>query len=162
MSSSKVSITPYCPADQDFLKEMQYEALFVPEGAKPFPWSILEAPNIRKYYADFGEEGDHAFLAEMDHQPIGAVWARSFTETNPGYGFVATDIPELSIALSKNFTGKGIGSKLMETMIDHLKANGYRAVSLSVDRNNPAMRIYERLGFEVFKEEGNPTMVRWL
>ncbi len=139
---------------------MQYEALFVAPGSTPFPISILDEPHIRKYYIEWGRRGDQAFIAQNEKQPVGAVWSRIFPKTEPGYGFVAEDVPELSMALVASSRGQGVGTRLLNSMIQELKKH-HRGVSLSVDRSNPAFRLYQRMGFHVVKAEGNPTMVQW-
>jgi len=44
---------------------MFYTALHVPEGADPFPKSIIEAPNLAKYIANWGRPDDIALVAEQ-------------------------------------------------------------------------------------------------
>ena len=40
-----------------------------------------------------------------------------------------------------------MGRALLEALLTTARAQGYRALSLSVDRENPALRLYERVGF---------------
>jgi ribosomal protein S18 acetylase RimI-like enzyme len=87
-------------------------------------------------------------------KPIGAVWIRSFTKNNKGYGFVEEGIPELSIALLPEYRGKGLGSFMLETLIDKIKGK-YKALSLSVNEANPAVNLYKRFGFKVVKRSGS-------
>ena len=58
-----ITIRNGAPADEFFLKEMTYQAIYSPKGAGFLPRKILEKPAIRRYYADFGIEGDVAFIA---------------------------------------------------------------------------------------------------
>jgi ribosomal protein S18 acetylase RimI-like enzyme len=60
---------------------------------------------------------------------------------------VATDVPELSIGVAAEARGRGVGSALLDALLTLARERGYRAVSLSVDRRNPARRLYERKGF---------------
>ncbi len=138
---------------------MLYHALFVPEGAAPFPRSILEEPHICKYYEGWGRPGDQALIAEVDGLKVGAVWVRKFRASDPGYGFVSEEIPELNISLIPGMEGHGLGTKLMLSMIDLLKSTNESGVSLSVDKSNMAIRLYTRLGFQIVKEHGNPTLL---
>jgi len=48
--------------------------------------------------------------------------------------------------------GQGLGEQLMTAMLDLLKAKGYPSVSLSVSKDNPAVRFYQRLGFVTVEE----------
>lgn len=140
--------------DEPFLFEMLYLSLFVPEGGKPFEQSILDNPDISKYVKEWGREGDTGFIVLMDGEPVGSITSRFFTEENKGYGFIDEAIQELSMAIKPAFRGQGIGSNLLKTMLDELKKNGVRAVSLSVDHRNPALRLYSRFGFVAVKKDG--------
>ncbi len=56
-------------------------------------------------------------------------------------------IPEnvlVYIAVHKDFRGKGIGSSLLRRTIEECKGD----VALHVEKNNPAKRLYERVGFD--------------
>ena len=65
------------------------------------------------------------------------------------------------MAVFDGYRGRGFGTQLMQLLIDSLRDGGFGKVSLSVDRRNPALRLYERFGFEVVREKGNAfTMVK--
>ena len=64
------------------------------------------------------------------------------------------ETPELAISVFPEFRGYGIGTKLMKKLFGILQANGYVRTSLSVQKNNPAVRFYERLGYQIV--EGKP------
>lgn len=51
-----------------------------------------------------------------------------------------------------NYRGKGIGTELMKEMLKLLKEKGYSKTSLSVQKNNPAVKMYQKVGFEVSNE----------
>lgn len=141
--------------DQAFLTEMLYLAFFVPEGAAPFPRSILDRPDILKYHMGYGKKGDYGFLALTGEEAVGAIWCRLHSQDNPGYGFVRSDVPELNIALLPAARGQGIGQQLMQYLEEELRAEGVPGISLSVDnRNTTAHYIYQKLGYEQVKEEG--------
>jgi len=56
-------------------------------------------------------------------------------------------IPEnilVYIAVDKNYRGQGIGQSLMKKAIDYAEG----AIALHVEPDNPAKKLYERLGFE--------------
>ena len=46
----------------------------------------------------------------------------------------------------------GIGTALMRDMLEFLKNKGYRRTSLSVQKVNYAVRMYQKVGFEVIDE----------
>ncbi|MEL7006008.1 MAG: GNAT family N-acetyltransferase [Bacteroidota bacterium] len=147
-------------SEKGFLREMTFLALFVPEGAEPFPRSILDSPDILKYYDGWGREGDLALVLENTSTGtlVGASWARCFTFQNKGYGFLDGQTPEVEIALKGNVRGKGYGTLLINQLIEELRKMGFVHVSLSVDRRNPAIELYKRLGFIVVKTDSNPVM----
>lgn len=150
-----ITIREGAPADEFFLKEMTYQAIYSPKGGGFLPRKILEEPAIRRYYADFGRAGDAAFVALVDEAAVGAVWIRFATAAPKGYGFVRAEVPELTLAVLPAFRGHGIGTALLERLLTHLRATNLEAVSLSVARSNPARRFYERCGFQVLKNQRN-------
>ena len=140
-------IRPATADDQALLTEMQYEAFFVPPGAERFPRSILDEPAIRPYHVDFrSEPGDVGVVAVDDDRPIGAAWVRLVQ----GYGVVDDRTPELGVAVVADRRGEGVGSALLTALFGRVQR-----CSLSCDDRNPAIRLYQRLGFEVVEREGH-------
>jgi [ribosomal protein S18]-alanine N-acetyltransferase len=134
--------------DEDFLWEMLYHSIHVPEGQPLPPRSVLKEPHIHRILSGWGREGDQALIAtDSAEKSIGAVYVRLFDETNKTYGYVDNETPILGIAMLPEYRGKGIGSLLLEGIMKEAKASGYKKISLSVDPNNPALRLYERFGF---------------
>ncbi|MBC8374793.1 MAG: GNAT family N-acetyltransferase [FCB group bacterium] len=141
------------PSESGFLKEMLYESLFVPKGRKAYPRSVLELPELLKYYKDWGSiPHDLAVVAEENGQLVGAVWGRAHQPPCEGFGFVGIDIPEIGVAVFPAFRSKGIGTELINSISRQYQARELSSISLSVDRNNPAKALYDRLGFLVVKE----------
>jgi ribosomal protein S18 acetylase RimI-like enzyme len=98
----------------------------------------------------WGRPGDTVLIAVDDAFPVGAAWYRLFRRDLPGYGFVDEETPELAIAVVPSRRGRGIGEALLEALCDRARQDGYRALSLSVERENPALRgFYEAHGFAV-------------
>ncbi len=131
---------------------MFYTALHVPEGAVPFPKSIIEEPHLAKYIANWGRPDDIALVAEQNGQLIGAVWCRLLKAAEKGYGYVDDQTPELSLAIDANFRNQGLGTQLMEKAFIALVEKGFSQVSLSVDQDNKAVNLYKRVGFEIVEE----------
>ena len=151
------------PKDLPFLREMLYEALFVPEGGKPFPRTALDLPEIARYLRAWGRLGDIGLVAREGGVPVGAAWCRVFGQNDRGFGFVAEDVPELTVAVNRETRGRGIGTRLLKRLFAEARAAGYRDLSLSVDHRNRAVRLYRRLGFEVVAASGTSfTMTRAL
>jgi GNAT superfamily N-acetyltransferase len=143
--------------DQPFLRAMVFEALFVPPGADPFPPETVDVP-IAHYHEHFGDRpGDLGVIAEdAAGRPIGAAWVRRFPSTDPGYGFVDENTPELTIATMTSHRGQGVGTLLLQDLMAMLER-----CSLSVDRRNRAMALYERLGFRPWAADGDSVTLLW-
>lgn len=132
------------------LPEFLYQAIFIPEGIELPPRSIINDPRIFVYIKDFGiQSGDLGVVAEQNGQVIGAAWTRII----PAFGHIDVDTPELAISVLPEFRGYGIGTRLLIKLFVVLRANGYVRTSLSVQKNNPAVRLYERLGYRITQEK---------
>ncbi len=136
------------PFEFECLVDFLYNAIFVPEGCEPPPRSIVDTPALQVYVADFGKPEDYGLVAEVDSKRIGAIWARIMND----YGHIDDATPSLALSVNKAFRGKGVGTALLKSLLGLLDEKGYEKVSLSVQRNNPAHRLYARLGFEVVAE----------
>ena len=148
--------------DVPFLWDMMYEAAAVAESMRVLgKEKALSLPVNRKYVEEWGRPGDAGVIAidQMD-QPLGAAWYRLHPAEAPGYGFISSTIPELTIGVRADARGQGIGQALLQALIALAQSQGYAALSLSVDRNNPARHLYERFGFcDAFVSTGEDTSV---
>lgn len=154
----------YRRADADdlpFLATMLGEAaVWRPDLPTPTGEEALADARYAMYLDGWPRPGDYGLVAEQA-DPVGAAWYRTYTEENHGYGFVADDVPELSIAVVAARRGEGIGRRLLVGLIDACRTEGFRAISLSVSEQNPARRLYESVGFVFAAEHGGSwTMVR--
>ena len=68
-----------------------------------------------------------------------------FVPLGLGASFVADDVPELVIAVEDGCEGRGVGSRLLDGL---LARSGDRTIVLTARTTNPAIRLYERFGFE--------------
>ncbi len=83
---------------------------------------------------------------------VGAAWARILSGEVPGYGNVDENTPEFAISVRPEFRRRGIGEELLNRLITKLASQGYAQVSISVQKTNPAHRLYQRMGFEVLHD----------
>lgn len=142
-------IRPLKQEEIPLLEEFLYQAIFIPSGLEPLPRSILKEPDLDIYIKDFGQQPDDwALAAEVDGRLVGAVWVRIMKD----YGYYDDQTPSLSISFLPEFRGQGLGQQLITAMLDLLKAKGYSSVSLSVSKDNPAVRFYQRLGIVTVEE----------
>jgi len=126
-----------------------YEAIFIPEGVETPPMAIINQPELQVYVDGFGtKNGDICFVAESDGVIVGAVWVRIMDD----YGHVDDETPSFAISLSKEYRGKGIGTELMKQMLTELKDGKYKKASLAVQKQNYAMKMYKKVGFEIVDE----------
>ena len=131
------------------LEHFLYEAIFVPEGMAAPPESITKQPELQVYLTDFGEKKDDiGLVAEVDSKVVGAVWVRIMND----YGHIDAETPSFAISLLKQYRNYGIGTNLMEQMLKKLKMQGYKQVSLSVQKMNYAVHMYLKVGFEIVDE----------
>ncbi|MCH4565406.1 GNAT family N-acetyltransferase [Halomonas sp. EGI 63088] len=148
-------------ADEPFLWEMLYQAIYVPQGTPAPSRDILHQPEICRYVQNWGQPYDRGILA-IDHkstQPIGAAWLRLLRDENKGYGYVDEMTPELTMAVVPAYRGRGIGTILLSHLLLTAQAH-YPAASLSVSLDNPALRLYQRMGFEVVGTCGTSITMR--
>lgn len=131
------------------LDDFLYEAIFIPDGVSAPPKSIIENEDLQAYVRNFGKQADdRCLVAECDGKVVGAVWTRVMND----YGHIADGIPSLAMSLYKEYRNKGIGTALLEQMLQLLRKDGYKQVSLSVQKANYAVRMYRKAGFLVLNE----------
>lgn len=141
-----LSIRNIRPDEYPLLNDFLYEAIFIPKGVAAPPRSIINDPALQVYVDRFGTQpDDRCLVADADGKVIGAVWTRIMND----YGHLDDQTPSLAISLYPEYRGKGIGTILMKKMLDLLQKDGYRQVSLSVQKENVgAIRLYQKTGFE--------------
>ncbi len=138
------------------LSDFLYEAIFIPEGTALPPRSIIESDDLQIYIRDFGElSHDHCLVAELDGKIVGAVWVRVMND----YGHIDDQTPSLAISLFKDYRSQGIGSRLLQQMMDLLRHEKYKKVSLSVQKENYALKMYQKVGFRIVKDRGGELLM---
>lgn len=137
--------------EKEILKDFTYEAIFVPEGFPAPDRNIVDQPELKIYYEGFYDRSsDCCLIAETDGKTVGAVWSRIMDD----YGHVDDETPSLAIAVLEEYRNRGIGSKLLEAFLEFNEIRTYERVSLSVQKANYAVRMYEKAGFKTVGENG--------
>jgi ribosomal protein S18 acetylase RimI-like enzyme len=66
----------------------------------------------------------------------------------------------IDIALLPQFRRRGFGTALLRDLMDEAQSAG-KSLSIHVEKNNPAMQLYRRLGFAAVGEHGVYDLMRW-
>lgn len=133
------------PMLDDFL----YQAIYQPDTTDLAPKSIINKPELQVYIKDFGrQKDDYCFCAEVNNRIIGAVWVRNIN----GYGSIDNVTVEFAISVFDKYQRMRIGTALMNRMLEHLKELNYPKASLAVQKGNYAVRMYQKVGFEIVCE----------
>jgi GNAT superfamily N-acetyltransferase len=144
-----IELRPATAADIEHLKQALFEAVsWNPERELPPYEFVIAHEELSRYHAGWGRRGDLGVIAEDGGQVVGASLCRLFTADDHGHGYVDDETPELAVAVWAGRRGEGIGTRLVEAIEDAAREAGCCQISLSVDGDNPARRVYVRLGYE--------------
>ena len=120
--------------EYSLLSDFLYEAIYIPDGTAAPPKSVITCPELQVYIADFGNsKHDKALIVEVD-------------------GNIDENTPSLAMSVLKAYRGMGIGTLLLTQMLLAEKAAGYAKISLSVQKDNYAVKLYRKAGFTTVKE----------
>lgn len=105
----------------------------------------FQTTHYRKHY------GDASFqIILRDDAPIGRLYVH--------YG--AQEIRLMDIALMPEHRGAGLGGSILENLLREAARLG-KTVTLHVERFNPALRLYQRLGFRVIEDQQINFYMEW-
>ena len=121
----------------DFLAMAAYE---------PDAVAAKAVPSVAKYLVGWPRPGDFGFIAEHNGEIIGAAWARRISAQQLRVPYGDEETPKVMVGVKPNARGQGVGEKLMRALIGEAARRGL-CLCLSVRSENPARRLYERLGF---------------
>eukprot|EP00808_Paulinella_micropora_P013612 g52839.t1 len=115
-------------------------------------------PMLKRYAEDFGRrKGDMGVVAVLSKgaqrsgkKYVGAAWIRlALKESERGFAYLQSDIPELAIAVLPEYRGQRVGAKLLDALLSAAKESGFPGVTLSCRKDNqPARGLYENRGFK--------------
>ncbi len=155
MSLLPISLRPANPADEGFLRlvyaESRREELdqvqWPPGQREAFLNSQFDAQDshYKKHYP-----GAEFLIIEYDGQPAGRLYVR---RSDP-------EIRIMDIAINPEFRRKGIGTTLLGQLTEEGRATA-RTVTIHVEKFNPALRLYERLGFRAIDDRGAYWFLEW-
>lgn len=153
-ASADYELRPLTAGDESLLWEMLYQALS-PPGAEAPAREIIQRPEYSRFVEGWGRPTDRGYVAHDKNEGtlLGAVWLRTPVECEPGGA-----PPELAFAVREGHRKHGIGASLLTQMV---RANPrLSAVLLHVGAQSPAVRLFERFGFEIASQEARSVVMR--
>ena len=132
------------PTDAPILWDMLYEGLRTVESASSR--DVLKQPEYARYVEGWGRAGDTGFVVfdKPSAEVLGAVWYRIPVAESQGR---SEPTPELAFAVKSGQRKRGLGAALLTQLV---KTNPHHStISIRASANNPAVRLYERFGFQI-------------
>jgi ribosomal protein S18 acetylase RimI-like enzyme len=137
----RVNLRPARAGDDELLRRV-YASVREDELAA-VRWSAAEKDAFLRHQFDAQDthyrehyEGATFDVIEVDGEPVGRLYVARWAE----------EIRIMDIALLPEHRGRGIGTHILRGLLEEASLTGKR-VSIHVEMNNPALRLYERLGF---------------
>ncbi len=101
------------------------------------------------HYREHYPNASHQVI-EIDGMPAGRLYVDRWPR----------EIRIMDITLLPEHRGQGVGTKLLQTLQQEAGAS-QRLLSIHVERFNPALRLYERLGFTLAEDKGVYLLLHW-
>lgn len=121
---------------------------------------LKSRPEFGHYTQLVLERGDFGFVAECTAGVVGVAWALFLPADDPGYGFLDESTPEMSLWVRDDSRGRGVGTLLVRQLQQEAEARCIARLSLSVEADNYAKRLYASAGFtQVAGREQDGVMV---
>jgi ribosomal protein S18 acetylase RimI-like enzyme len=150
MNQLSIKIRELRVSDTRPFEELMYEAVYNPDPSNPYPREIIHEPRVAIYWKNWGfGEMDRCLVATIGGKIAGAVWCRLLNGDPKGFGYVDDKSPELTIALFPEYRGQGIGTMLLRKLVQQATLDGFKGLSISVTKGNPALKLYAREGFSI-------------
>ena len=144
----QISLRPAREADRDFLYRVY--ASTRQEELAPVPWSDAE----KSAFLRMQFEAQHKYYTE--NYPAAQFQVIQLGDMPAGRLYVEPrerEIRIMDIALLSEYRNHGIGSMLLDGILAQGQTSGL-PVTIHVERFNPAMRLYQRLGFKPIADKG--------
>ena len=154
--SQGFTLRPETDADTAFL--MRLYASTREEEMAPVPWSAAQKQTFlasqfqaqRQHYRSYFP--DSAFdLIEQSREPVGRLYLQ----------LRQTQLHIIDIALLPEWRGRGTGTAILRALQIAGRASG-KGVGIMVEKFNPALRLYRRLGFTPIADHEIYLEMEWL
>src|SRR6266496_1623317 len=146
-----ISIRPALASDEDFLWVMLYYAAQMDKDRAASIYAAKDDPYLARYVSAWRQPTDLGVVGCENETPVGAVWSRLLIGEHKTYGYVDDHTPELAAAVLPEYIGTGIGTTLLDAYLERA-SRLFPAVTLNVRADNPAVRLYQRVGFNIIGE----------
>jgi ribosomal protein S18 acetylase RimI-like enzyme len=147
-----IHLRPISDADLPFLGALY--ASTREEELRRVPWSEAQKAaflasqfNCQHTYYQAHYPAARFDVIERDGRAIGRLYLGPIDDTEQD------ELRIIDVALLPAERGRGVGTRLLRAIITRAECEG-RAVSIHVERDNPALTLYERLGFRLREERG--------
>ena len=104
-------------------------------------------PTARFFYRNIATGNAVFWTVEQGGKLIGELYAFLNIEEDKDFADGITTAYLCAFRVKKEFRGRGLGSRMMETALEDLKARGFKhaTIGVSEERNK---KLYSRLGFD--------------
>lgn len=151
----EITFRPITDEDLPFLARLyastrQEELAVTPwteEQKQAFLQQQFEAQH--RHYQEYYPEASFDIL-QVDGEPAGRLYASRWSK----------EIRIVDISLLPEYRNRGIGGRILKDLLDEGRRTD-KVVSIHVEKNNPALRLYERLGFERVEDKGVYHLMEW-
>ena len=114
---------------------------------EPSARAAQDVPVISVLLDGWKRPGDFGCIAELDGTAIGAAWARQFELDDKPAVYAGPEIPEITIGVRPEVHARGVGARLLHWLEQAARDRGCHGLCLFVRDTNPAIRLYERVGY---------------
>ncbi len=154
-AAGAVTLRPATDADYAFMRELYGDTRAEEMLHFPFDDERKKAFLDQQFAAQFEHYGVHyptceRNIIEKDGRPIGRLWIDEWRD----------QIRLVDIALMSEWRASGIGTDLLRGVLARGAASG-KPVTIHVEGFNPALHLYQRLGFEHVDTNGVYYLMRW-
>jgi ribosomal protein S18 acetylase RimI-like enzyme len=150
-----ITLRPATDADYDFMRRLYHSTRAEEMAHFPYDEAQKTAFLDQQFAAQYSHYGIHyptceRNIVERDGEPIGRLWIDEWKD----------QLRLVDVALMPEWRGSGAGTALVREVLARGAAAG-KAVTIHVESFNPALRLYQRLGFEHVDTNGMYYLMRW-
>jgi len=143
------------PNDESFVYQLFAQTRFADIAPLPWDQSQIEAflhqqfaLQIAHYKANYPTAAYS--IIQLDNQSIGRLYVNRANH----------EIKLIDITLAAAYRNRGIGRSLLQALLKEAKSTAHIVV-LHVERSNPALRLYQNLGFLETQDQGIYLEMEW-